>query len=335
MPAVKANIQGTWRKAPDTHHLAVVPGAISTHKAPGRQLNSSVTQWSAVPASHNCHQAATIFSSRFYVPHYFQEAWSKHKRVSPNDQHFFETFNWALTKVSQMPGLDQWMEIGVPFTNEVCERCAPMLPRLQWSITKQGTRNVMSGREDAKQAGNYEGAMKRRPDVWQLDVLVDDDDIAYIEIGLNILSMVHRASSRLQRTFMGEVSRLHWRLDTNYVAPSKGSFPSLRLTSNLRDAEHPQIPQMIYALRKEQRRSLTWMRQQESSSVKPFTLEEIEEARIPSLRWRAECRAQKDIVVKGGVLADQVSYGKTVTTLALIEAEFQDKSFTGILNEMQ
>jgi hypothetical protein len=38
----------------------------------------------------------------------------------------------------------------------------------------------------------------------------------------------------------------------------------------------------------------------------PYTEEEVAEAILPALRWRAEGRAQKIMAVRGGVLADQV-----------------------------
>ena len=53
----------------------------------------------------------------------------------------------------------------------------------------------------------------------------------------------------------------------------------------------------------------------------PPVEEEVEEASITQIGWRAEGRARKPILVRGGVLADQVGYGKTVTTLALIDTQ--------------
>ena len=61
------------------------------------------------------------------------------------------------------------------------------------------------------------------------------------------------------------------------------------------------------------------MIKQESSEVQPFTEEEISEAVISSLSWRAEGRVEREVLVRGGVLADQVGYGKTAITLALID----------------
>ena len=60
---------------------------------------------------------------------------------------------------------------------------------------------------------------------------------------------------------------------------------------------------------------------QEGENVEPFIEEEVEEASISLLGWRDEGRASKAKVIRGGVLADQVGYGKTVTTLGLIDMQ--------------
>ena len=54
--------------------------------------------------------------------------------------------------------------------------------------------------------------------------------------------------------------------------------------------------------------------------VNQFTKEEIAEAILTHLNWRAQGRAQRPIRVRGGVLADEVGYGKTAITLGLIDS---------------
>ena len=67
-------------------------------------------------------------------------------------------------------------------------------------------------------------------------------------------------------------------------------------------------------LRKEQQRSLKWMIGQE---------QEVEEANLRHLGWRAEVRVTRSRQIRGGVLADEVGYGKTATTLVLIDCQAQ------------
>ncbi len=89
--------------------------------------------------------------------------------------------------------------------------------------------------------------------------------------------------------------------------------------SNKLDKEHKQPPHFKTPLRKEQLRSLEWMILQESPEAAPFIEEEISEAILDPLGWRAEGRAQRPMHIRGGVLADQVGYGKTAITLGLID----------------
>lgn len=67
------------------------------------------------------------------------------------------------------------------------------------------------------------------------------------------------------------------------------------------------------------------MLQQERAEGKlhTFVEEEISEALLPSLGWRAEGKAERPVMVRGGVIADQVGYGKTIISLALA-AETKD-----------
>jgi SNF2 family DNA or RNA helicase len=48
--------------------------------------------------------------------------------------------------------------------------------------------------------------------------------------------------------------------------------------------------------------------------------EEVAEAVLPNLKWRAEARVQRPVLVRGGIVADEVGYGKTAITLGLIAA---------------
>ena len=56
----------------------------------------------------------------------------------------------------------------------------------------------------------------------------------------------------------------------------------------------------------------------EQEQSRPFTEEEVEEVRVPSLGWRVEGRARLNTKIRGGVLADEVGFGKTPMIPALI-----------------
>ena len=63
-----------------------------------------------------------------------------------------------------------------------------------------------------------------------------------------------------------------------------------------------------------------WPRTQEADDAPPFTEVEVAEGVLPALKWRLESRASVPHIVRGGVLADEVGYGKTVITIALIDS---------------
>ena len=86
---------------------------------------------------------------------------------------------------------------------------------------------------------------------------------------------------------------------------SRYDFPKFKLLSNKQDKVHAQPPNFKTPLRTEQLRSLEWMLKQEDVNAEPFIEEEISEAVLDPLGWRAEGRAERPVRIRGGVLADQ------------------------------
>ena len=52
-----------------------------------------------------------------------------------------------------------------------------------------------------------------------------------------------------------------------------------------------------------------WLMRQEASSV-PFVEQELIDETLSCMNWRAEMRVEVPVLVRGGVLADAVGYGK-------------------------
>jgi len=117
----------------------------------------------------------------------------------------------------------------------------------------------------------------------------------------------------------GDVT-LSWKLTPGQVADVPRPARVFVIPSNKRDPSHEQPKGFLQQLRKEQLRSLWWMLEQERATGKTYTFveEEISEAALPALGWRAEGKAERPVMVRGGVIADQVGYGKTIISLALI-----------------
>ncbi|CAL1714237.1 unnamed protein product [Somion occarium] len=241
----------------------------------------------------------------------WQEVDKVHERIT------FKALAWLLERVKNVDDrFGEWMTSNSPHDYAGCQRCAPTPPEIHWALVKHSPVAV----EDPVQAGAYERALKQRPPPFITQLKLDERQIATVRIGINFASLMHRALSRMPPTTgkTGQTS-IVWRIQTNYVPIARLPRHKFTLSSNRLDSQHKQPPSFKIPLRPEQLRSLTWMVAQESPKAEPFIEEEISEAVLEPLGWRAEGRAQRPINVRGGVLADEVGYGKTAITLGLID----------------
>ncbi|WVF65980.1 hypothetical protein IAT40_000718 [Kwoniella sp. CBS 6097] len=239
----------------------------------------------------------------------------------------FANLAWITERLPPLDKMSKWTYLSeIDAHGTACERCAPRPPKIHW-IKKAGKLNKNGGKtkstivafEDKLEAGRYEHALKNRPAPFVVQLRLDKD-IGSFRIGLNIVSLAHRALSRLPvNTSKGQI-KLSWRLTPGQVADIPQAPRVFMLPSNKRDPEHAQPKGFKLPLRKEQLRSLWWMLEQEQANGKTHTFveEEISEAALPSLGWRAEGKAERPVMIRGGVIADQVGYGKTIISLALI-----------------
>ncbi|RDX49190.1 hypothetical protein OH76DRAFT_561350 [Lentinus brumalis] len=233
----------------------------------------------------------------------------------------FKSLAWLVERIRNIEGqFNTWQTAECGNGHIDCHRCAPVSPDIRWTKVKKR----IAAFEDTIQAGEYERSLKRRPAPFVTQLKVDEDGLGIVRIGVNITSLMHRALSRLPTSGRTERPSLSWRLDTDFTPAVKMVFPKFRLESNRQDTEHTQPPSFTKPLRPEQLRSLTWMLQQESKTAPPFVEEEISEAILEPLGWRAEGRAQRPHLIRGGVLADEVGYGKTAISLGLIDCAAAD-----------
>jgi SNF2 family DNA or RNA helicase len=124
--------------------------------------------------------------------------------------------------------------------------------------------------------------------------------------------------------------RFHDDHDITKLMPHLAEARSFRLLSNAEDEAAPQPPHFqTHPLRPEQLRSLSWMLSQEgigNSETDPdqheFVVEWLRWAPVPSLGKKAsmEMKARASYMVRGGILADKIGYGKTATTIGLIDS---------------
>ncbi|KAI9793644.1 MAG: hypothetical protein M1816_007539 [Peltula sp. TS41687] len=241
-----------------------------------------------------------------------------------DEQAFFKSFAWLTERVRHLPGLELWKELNLPGDLARCQKCAPDAPPVKWKIHEA----KLTPYEDPQKAGPFERALKQRPAPFITQVRIDENNVGRLRIGLNVLTLAHRALANLPMHGASSDVAVAWRLSTDYFSSPKVPIPKFSIKSNKSDSSCGQPPSFKFKLRPEQLRSLKWMLDQESPEAPAFTEEEAEEAMLPQLGWRAEARATKKISVRGGVLADQVGYGKTATTLGLIDAQFRKHGST-------
>lgn len=235
----------------------------------------------------------------------------------------FKALAWLLERIRHVDdSLSSWQSIDGSNHHNNCERCAPSAPQLRWVQTGK----KMVAIEDSIQAGEYERRLKGRPNPFVTELKLDQDGTGSIRVGINIPSLLHRAASRLPTKNRSEAVSLSWRLDTNFTPIANLHLPKFTIKSNKLDKQHAQPPSFKsnVPLRKEQLRSLEWMIKQEAVDAPCFIEEEVSEAVLDPLGWRAEGRAQRPVHIRGGVLADQVGYGKTAITLGLIDCTSKD-----------
>lgn len=320
--SVQCRVVGRWVQWPEAHLQPAVQATKAGFAVPPTDFNIDCH-------SHSCEQACTILDCAVALSETGTMGWQKGPwqivdRV--DEREFFSAFAWLIERVCRAPPLEAWRVLTLPEDFRNCDRCAPTRPPLRWELRQ----HKLSPYEDPQGAGVYERTLRDRPPLFVTQRRIDEDNIGRLEVGLNIVSLVHRAMATLASGgtlvsggFYGNFAT-SWRLITDHDASSRPRRPKFTLQSNRDDSPSAQPPNFRVELRPEQLRSLTWMRERESAEAPAFLEEEVEEALLPSLGWRAEAKATRPVFVRGGVLADQVGYGKTAITLDLIDVKAQE-----------
>ena len=230
--------------------------------------------------------------------------------------HFWHELQWAVLQHLKTNGHNEADGIWHPFADHVnsCPSCAPPRPPLIWKLNRK-LKNVPV--EHPEHAANWETALKRRP--APMRVMFRGDKLGAIDIRVSIdpATLTHRAKALLVSNDDTSEVDLSWRLVTDDGRHRKPELPPLILLSN-DNVEEARQPFSEYKLRPEQLRVLAWMKKQEAEGAK-FSEEEIVEALIPEIGYRAEGRAAREVTRRGGILAQDVGFGKTVVVLALIK----------------
>ncbi|KAI8823181.1 uncharacterized protein EV422DRAFT_394885 [Fimicolochytrium jonesii] len=312
---VKCNVNGRWVQA----------AAMRLNVPPADEATFALAAGKLEVDSEACDNTAVMLLKCSVPLTYADSIWPVGEWTDIELQHkgktTFGTLAWITERLPPLTALEEWMTVGKVSAEDRCQRCAPTAPALRWLLNGNKATPV----EDPIQAGPYEQALKHRPQPFVAQ-LKCEGDVGMMRVGANIATLLHRAHATLTSGNTFGVKRtepitLSWRLTTEYSVLDQ---PRFVLSSNRADSSSPQPPHFTrYPLRPEQLRSLSWMLAQEKKDVEPFYEEEIEESVLEPLRWRVAAKAERPVRIRGGVLADEVGYGKTAITLGLIDASWE------------
>lgn len=323
---------------PGTPMYAAVTDRIDDVVATGLELSSREPS-PEVPHQNCSADVHTILSCKVPLSLVEDNGWQPGPwvDVDHNNEYLnFATFSWLLDRVRTLDGFsDRYRSIPPPENITMCRSCAPSPPSTQWRmLQKKSGKPKLIAHQDARQAEAYERAMKARPAPFLTRIRIDGYRDGCLQVGLNVTTLVHRALAKFsQHPSVHNALDVSWRLDSQYEWPTKFPLEPFKLGSNEKGTPMPHefvvketredgsSTVRTEKLRKDQEESLFWIVQQESPELPPFHEMEIEEACVRSAGWRAEARVQRPSTGRGGILADDIGYGKTITTLALIDRQ--------------
>ncbi|GAA6003370.1 hypothetical protein JCM10207_000301 [Rhodosporidiobolus poonsookiae] len=318
---------------------SIAPGAIDVGEE--SRFSTIKTGFELSIADGTCSQAEDLLLARVPLAEAPSTVWAKETWHEVDVQHegadVFNKLAWMLARIPEWQNLKDWQTVeasSVPEENCAC--CAPVMPEVMWirqlMLTTKSKqlcwRPKIIAREDGKESDAYERALKARPEPILIHTRQKGQSFE-LRVGLNVVSLAHRALAQLPIPSDPHQTRstpvVEWRLASSAnieLGRQKGHVFSLKSNRNDPEAENPSIFTK-FKLRPEQLRSLHWMLKQEQDP-QPWVEQEVAEAPLSQLGWHAEAKATREAIIRGGVVADAVGYGKTAITLGLIAARLKE-----------
>ena len=193
-------------------------------------------------------------------------------------------------------------------------KMAPRRPSEDW---RDGRRFY-----DTEASNAYEKRMSERPPAWEVQLKKGK---GAVEVRPRVPVVAHQAAEKLLRgrgLDADAKGKLHveWKVGTRLDARYKLNFP---IKSSEKDDAGKQPPQGVWgeglSLYPRQLKVLEWMQaiEREDKSM-VFDERDVTDAQLPSVGWQLQAKASIKGPLRGGVLADALGAGKTVTVIALI-----------------
>ncbi|KAK0920174.1 hypothetical protein LTR91_001035 [Friedmanniomyces endolithicus] len=327
---VLAHIEAPWRPWPTTGKPVVpkimadstwVTAFESQLQARDLDLVMKRSMSMTVSENENCDQAKYIIGC--HVQHQARDIDTTAGIVDvTKDAAFIAGHVWLFEIMQRQIELDTWHPISSDAACGSCQACAPSKPQLKWKLDTD--KKTLKAYEDVSMANEYERAFKARTE--PIVVTSARNDHGYtVNFGINVVSLAHRAAARLPGGSSNHDAVGQWKLDTS-SGSSVLTSPKFKLVAN---TGHP--PDVKLGMQVElfpnQRLVLAWMQKQEQGV--DFFVEEAEEAVAKTTGWRAEVRISAPITVRGGICADHPGFGKTLTSLALVHAQYSEAGSSG------
>ncbi|KAI4232963.1 MAG: hypothetical protein LQ352_008291, partial [Teloschistes flavicans] len=246
--------------------------------------------------------------------------------IEPSEQEaFFRRFSWVIGRLPVEHLYSRgWVKMTLTNTT-VCLSCAPSLPEIRWRHVKGKTGDNTKPTirvcpyEDGLQAATFEKLWKARSPATIIEWAVAENN-GHLRIHVNFAALAHQAVSKLSSTpgGDGQVSYCIQRLIKH--------LPGMRLPGLAIKNCREHLPTTHHfsggrSLRPEQARVLTWMLQREDPCCPAsFTEEGLAEAILDHVELQVMVNYSTTRVHLGGILAQEVGFGKTAVILALIDS---------------
>ncbi len=242
--------------------------------------------------------------------------------VPANEVEVFDQIQWAIAKpkviddylTQNLARFENWHTI--PCEQVHCNTCAPKLPNLWWAYPRKlpiRNKPKQIAFEDPATASQYENALRTRPSGISILYRITENFLE-LKVGINPTSLCHRAVDALKPQGAFQSS---WYLVTDDTS-SKAQSVAFELSSseNEKPAKRPANFAGEFFLRPEQAKALAWMIKQERGVC--FAEREFVEARNSRMGYLLMAQAWQDRCVRGGILASEVGFGKTIVIIAMI-----------------
>ncbi|CAL3967483.1 unnamed protein product [Diplocarpon coronariae] len=323
---VDITVDGYWIDLPK-YQLDLSPGQLMLYSNIANNISDIQSP---------CGKKRTVFEASAQLASNIGSPWRLNRWVPivrSNQNLIWNSILYALEKKLVLPGHREADNSWVHHDENVseCTSCSPPLPQMVWFLNGKGKPEPT---ENPEMASIHERAVKNCPVPIEALVRLSDDGRLNFKVGVDPTTLVHQAkamlltggNSRSKATLASSICT-SYRLvtdDGKNATPSLTEFLVQNTSKVLPDPAfiEPLSPFKDFSIAPtklvhQQASALTWMLSQESQP-KFFTEVELVEGYYKEIGYRIEGKAEQDVRVAGGILAQAVGFGKTILILSAI-----------------